>query len=213
MAFNPLDIPNREFASLFRAKINANFASVAAWINSFEATPYMVRTLGTGIALPVTNVGPVWHDDYASVLFWRTIGAYTGYASANLGTVAYFDVAAAPTGWLECNGQATPTRAALNALRGSSTLRDLRGEFIRGWDNARGVDVGRGFGTAQAHDLVSHAHVVAPNGINVAGGSADGSRYAGITGTSLSGTPKSTDPTGGSETRPRNVALMPCIKF
>ncbi|MBX8837104.1 phage tail protein [Enterobacter sp. Y17] len=56
-----------------------------------------------------------------------------------------------PTGWLKCNGAAFtasqyPKLAlAYPALR----LPDLRGEFIRGWDDGRGVDSGRSLLSAQ----------------------------------------------------------------
>ncbi|EOK3878708.1 phage tail protein, partial [Escherichia coli] len=57
-----------------------------------------------------------------------------------------------PTGWLKCNGAAFtasqyPKLAlAYPALR----LPDLRGEFIRGWDDGRGVDTGRSLLSAQS---------------------------------------------------------------
>ncbi|QLU86033.1 phage tail protein [Enterobacter hormaechei] len=56
-----------------------------------------------------------------------------------------------PTGWLKCNGAAFtasqyPKLAlAYPALR----LPDLRGEFIRGWDDGRGIDSGRSLLSAQ----------------------------------------------------------------
>ncbi|WP_249420945.1 phage tail protein [Enterobacter sp. RHBSTW-00131] len=65
-----------------------------------------------------------------------------------------------PTGWLKCNGAAFtasqyPKLAlAYPALR----LPDLRGEFIRGWDDGRGVDAGRSLLSAQNHDLGPHVH-------------------------------------------------------
>ncbi|MBP2850523.1 phage tail protein [Dickeya oryzae] len=53
--------------------------------------------------------------------------------------------AIAPSGWLKCNGQAFDKTLypKLGALYPSGTLPDLRGEFIRGWDDGRGVDAGR----------------------------------------------------------------------
>ncbi|WP_312836743.1 phage tail protein [Pantoea sp.] len=57
----------------------------------------------------------------------------------------------APEGWMKCNG-ATFSAAAYPALAKafpSLKLPDLRGEFIRGWDDGRGVDSGRGIGTSQ----------------------------------------------------------------
>ncbi|WJY13244.1 phage tail protein [Pectobacteriaceae bacterium CE90] len=51
----------------------------------------------------------------------------------------------APTGWLKCNGQAfnTALYPMLATMYPSGTLPDLRGEFIRGWDDGRGVDATR----------------------------------------------------------------------
>ncbi|WJV55692.1 phage tail protein [Prodigiosinella aquatilis] len=51
----------------------------------------------------------------------------------------------APTGWLKCNGQAfnTALYPKLATMYPSGTLPDLRGEFIRGWDDGRGVDATR----------------------------------------------------------------------
>ena len=50
-----------------------------------------------------------------------------------------------PTGWLKCNGASFSGSAypALAKVYPSLKLPDLRGEFIRGWDDGRGVDVGR----------------------------------------------------------------------
>ncbi|KTR96956.1 phage tail protein, partial [Pantoea dispersa] len=39
-------------------------------------------------------------------------------------------------------------------------LTDLRGEFIRGWDDGRGVDGGRALLSAQGHALQQHTHTV-----------------------------------------------------
>nr|WP_275094382.1 phage tail protein [Salmonella enterica] len=56
-----------------------------------------------------------------------------------------------PVGWLKCNG-ATFDKAKYPKLATaypSGVLPDLRGEFLRGWDDGRGVDVGRQILTAQ----------------------------------------------------------------
>jgi phage-related tail fiber protein len=89
-------------------------------------------------------------------------------------------------------------------------LPDGRSEFIRGWDDGRGIDVGRVFGSAQSADIGPHTH--------------PGSSYAEITGVN-SGQGLRTDNNGnfigttaiatstGTETRPRNVAHLACIKY
>jgi phage-related tail fiber protein len=50
--------------------------------------------------------------------------------------------ATAPAGWLKCNGQAFDKAVypRLAQVYPSGVLPDLRGEFIRGWDDGRGVD-------------------------------------------------------------------------
>lgn len=56
-----------------------------------------------------------------------------------------------PEGWIKCNG-ATFDKAKypkLAAAYPSGTLPDLRGYFIRGWDDSRGVDSGRAINTGQ----------------------------------------------------------------
>ena len=93
---------------------------------------------------------------------------------------------------------------------GYTTFRipDLRGDFIRCWDDGRGVDGGRVPGSWQAGLLESHSH-----GIPINGGT--GLNYA----SPCASDPSSPDAmlattsTGGAETRPRNIALLACIKY
>lgn len=134
-----------------------------------------------------------------------------------LGQVAYFAYSAAPTGWLKANGAevSRTAYAALFAIIGTKfgvgdgattfNLPDLRGEFVRGWDDARGVDASRVFGSNQAQDIQPHTHAIYMSGTNTSYGSQ---------GTG-SGTGKyiQTGSTGTTETRPRNVALLACIKY
>nr|WP_240354144.1 phage tail protein [Pectobacterium brasiliense] len=51
----------------------------------------------------------------------------------------------APSGWLKCNGQTFDKNIypKLAQIYPAGILPDLRGEFIRGWDDSRGVDIGR----------------------------------------------------------------------
>ncbi|AIK16063.1 putative bacteriophage tail fiber protein [Pectobacterium atrosepticum] len=60
--------------------------------------------------------------------------------------------ATAPTGWLKCNGQSFDISAfpRLAAAYPAGVLPDLRGEFMRGWDDGRGVDSGRALLSAQS---------------------------------------------------------------
>ena len=85
------------------------------------------------------------------------------------GAVFCIAVASVPSGYLECNGQSVSrtTFAALFAIIGtqygasnSSTFKvpDLRGEFIRGFDNGRGVDSGRSIASSQSEQNKQHNH-------------------------------------------------------
>lgn len=61
-------------------------------------------------------------------------------------------LAAPPTGWLKCNGASFSATDYPQLAKVYPTLKllDLRGEFIRGWDDARGVDAGRVLLSAQS---------------------------------------------------------------
>lgn len=210
------------------------------------------------------------------------------------GIVSPWAVNQQPYGWLECNGAAISraTYAALFANIGTAfgvgngtttfNIPDLRGEFIRGWDNGRGVDndtfvlqatvtsgsanvtnadttglvagmavsgagipVGatissitnsttfvlsangtatanfvsitvsktRAFGSSQLDQFKLHTHKISrlSNVVNSASPTTAAiSDWEGV------GNVQSTDnvqPVGGAETRPRNIALMLCIKY
>jgi len=92
------------------------------------------------------------------------------------GSVFCMAVASVPSSYLECNGAAVSrtTYAALFAVigtaygagNGSSTFNipDLRGEFIRGFDNGRGVDSGRNIASSQSAQNASHNHSISLSG-------------------------------------------------
>ena len=143
---------------------------------------------------------------------WEKIGS-------SVGSVMALAMKKIPSGYLECNGAAVHrnTYAALFAKIGTTfgagdgsttfNLPDLRGEFIRGFDNGRGVDANRNIGSAQSDEFKSHNHVVPQlrRDSHDGGGAPTWSR-------STAGTEVTTN-TGGNETRPRNIALMYCIKY
>jgi len=113
----------------------------------------------------ITNGGFLQTDGSGNLSFQIVNGVPSG-------AVFCVAVATVPTGYLECNGAAVSrtTYAALFAFigtsygsgNGSSTfnLPDLRGEFIRGFDNGRGVDSGRSVASSQGSQNDSHNHSV-----------------------------------------------------
>lgn len=153
---------------------------------------------------------------------------------APTGMVATFAVSAAPAGWLVCDGAAVSREIYAGLFDAIGTnwgpgdgaltfnVPDLRGEFVRGWDDTRGIDLGRVFGSAQADSLKAHEHTIAANtgsGSNLdpgdylaVEGTAGGDTQYILHGTAVLPTKGSTGSTGDTETRPRNVALLYCIK-
>lgn len=142
------------------------------------------------------------------------------------GIVMYFANSTAPNGWIKANGAAI-SRTAYSSLftaigttygagDGSTTfnLPDLRGEFVRGFDDGRGVDSGRAFGTNQSGQIGSHDHAMLATSLSASvddrfGGS--GATYGVGQGTAFEDYRVASN--GGNETRSRNVALLACIKY
>jgi microcystin-dependent protein len=147
----------------------------------------------------------------------------SGNAIVPVGEVKYFAFSALPAGFLKCNG-ATISRTTyadlfsaigtiFGAGDGSTTFNvpDLRGEFIRGYDEGRGVDSGRTFGSWQGDQLGSHTHTYTEYGAGSSGSFQSGGKYGAST--TGSNDTLTTNSAGGNETRPRNVALLACIKY
>ncbi|MEQ9878814.1 phage tail protein [Pectobacterium aroidearum] len=97
------------------------------------------------------NTPSEWLDVYHSGnLTPAEIGALSSTDIA--GMPQLFPGAVAPTGWLKCNGQQFDTAQfpVLASRYPSGFLPDLRGEFVRGWDDGRGADSGRSLLSAQS---------------------------------------------------------------
>ncbi|HDQ0318544.1 TPA: phage tail protein [Escherichia coli] len=89
--------------------------------------------------------------------------AYLGLGEGSalpVGVPVPWPSATPPTGWLKCNGAAFSAEEYPELAKAYPTnkLPDLRGEFIRGWDDGRGVDNGRTLLTNQEHAVISHNH-------------------------------------------------------
>lgn len=161
--------------------------------------------------------------------------ASVGQVSAAMpaGAVIYVAMNTPPAGYLKANGQAvsrTLYPALFSAIGtfygagdGSTTfnLPDLRGEFLRGWDDGRGADPNRSFGSFQNQDWkgfemtntrqnsMDYSHGPVYMGKNVAPADFVGNMFTGSWAAPAAAIGARWD---ASEIRPRNVSLLACIK-
>ena len=195
------------------------------------------------LTLPATDgsSGQALTTNGSGALAFATIGGVP------TGAVFYFAASTAPTGFLKANGAAVSrtTYAALFAVTGTTygvgdgsttfNLPDLRGEFIRGWDDGRGVDASRVFGfppqgyatakpqTTTATRLLGDGTTTTIDASTTNPSAIGFTRVSKTTEGVTAGTIDSTGSgqeidvlqgvTGDAETRPRNVALLACIKY
>ncbi|WP_251362197.1 phage tail protein [Escherichia coli] len=145
---------------------------------------------------------------------WKDILSYLGLGEGSalpVGVPVPWPSAIPPTGWMKCNGAAFSAveYPKLARVYPTNKLPDLRGEFIRGWDDGRGVDSGRVLLSTQNDAFKSHGHTFdrswGLNNFDPTGGfdvvTAD------INGGIVNSPTRSTIEVGGSETRPRNIAF------
>ena len=231
---NGITIRDRK-ALRFRDTSNSNFVALRAPNN---AASDITLTLPSSDG----NANDVLQSDGSGNLSFAALPQ-----AVPTGSVHMMATTTVPSGYLKCNGAAVSrtTFADLFAIvgtahgagNGSTTFNvpDLRGEFVRGWDDSRGVDSGRNFGSAQSDQNKQHNHSASATSSvsdpghfhNVPYSNSDsgdgvieesGTGFSGVeptnsatTGISVS-TSVSIGNSGGNEARPRNIAMMYVIK-
>ncbi len=155
-----------------------------------------------------------------------------------IGSVIGFPTSAPPIGYFHCNGAAVSRATYSNLFSAIGTtygvgdntttfnLPDYRGQFLRGWDNGRGLDpnavdrldrgdatTGDNIGTTQPDEFKEHKHRLYaqgtgndPNIIDLDSGATGQMRDESFQGEALM------EETGGDETRPTNVNIMWCMR-
>ena len=137
------------------------------------------------------------------------------------GTIIMFAGDTAPSGYLECDGVQISRSdyqllfAAIGVYHGvgdnSTTFNipDLRGEFVRGWSGTKGTDPSRQLGSFQTDSVGAHTHTFPLSPTE--GTDSNVSYGKGEIGSGM-GIIEVTANSNSAETRPRNIALMYCIK-
>ncbi|EFH3460178.1 phage tail protein [Escherichia coli O157] len=145
--------------------------------------------------------------------------AYLGLGEGSalpVGVPVPWPSATPPTGWLKCNGAAFDKvkYPRLATAYPSGKLPDLRGEFIRGWDDGRGIDTGRALLSIQSDEVRKlalkywgPASNSSPSKTFALSDSAGGGLYTDGISQASGGIINAFQLPGGNETRPRNVAF------
>ena len=198
--------------------------------NAIDAYLPQATEVRKGVAETATAAEAIAGTDPTKMITPATLSVANQSFGNPVGTIIAFAGENAPQGYLLCNGDLLTDSASQNvqgivadfrplrnvlgtAFSSNNTdviLPDLRGEFLRGWSAGKiGVDSGRVFGSNQTGDVQSHAHNMAagPADVETNGQIFGGGNRVGETGIAQSNT------FGGTETRPRNVAINYCIKF
>ncbi|EEY2835945.1 phage tail protein [Escherichia coli] len=124
--------------------------------------PGFVELLGSGFAVEYLSrknpFGDIKSDGTVKTAL-ENLGLGEGSALP-VGIPVPWPSATPPTGWLKCNGAAFSAEEYPELAKAYPTnkLPDLRGEFIRGWDDGRGVDAGRALLSLQDDSFEAHRH-------------------------------------------------------
>jgi microcystin-dependent protein len=181
-----------------------------AWgVNSILVKP---TEFETEYIMTVENEPPLTATVRATLVPPVPVGTITALGGSIVGTL--------PVGWFYCNGQEVSgaqypdLRTRLGETHGrpqtsgNVKLPDLRGYFLRGADDGRGIDPGRAPGSVQQDAFASHTHGQKVTA-NPGQGSCTRSDFNGDANTYAAyDQGVQTDPAGGNETRPKNIACF-----
>ncbi len=188
--------------------VEVSIAANESWVTNevFNTTNWVHST--------ITNLEASVAATRTSLTNW--VGSMLSEPFVWEGTVISFASTNAPAGYLECDGSSLvqtnypalfaviSTNFGSGVTNDTFNIPDLRGEFVRGWDNGRGIDTGRDFGSWQDAAVGDHTHS-GPQRVYYSSSYTDPAlpnKYSGIRTTEALGI-----------TRPRNVALLFCIKY
>ncbi|HAP1755136.1 TPA: phage tail protein [Escherichia coli] len=135
---------------------DATLTALAALATAADKLPYFTGVDRAALTA-LTSVGRaiLGKTSIQSVLDYLGLGEGSALP---VGVPVPWPLETPPTGWLKCNGAAFSSEMYPRLARAYPTnkLPDLRGEFIRGWDDGRGIDAGRTLLSGQDGTSFSH---------------------------------------------------------
>ncbi|EJA8917591.1 tail fiber protein, partial [Escherichia coli] len=140
---------------------DATLTALAALATAADKLPYFTGVDRAALTA-LTSVGRaiLGKTSIQSVLDYLGLGEGSALP---VGVPVPWPSATPPTGWIKCNGApfSAEEYPELAKVYPALKLPDLRGEFIRGWDDGRGVDSGRVVLTGQSQSVQQHTHDLA----------------------------------------------------
>ncbi|QOS02144.1 tail fiber protein [Escherichia coli] len=198
---------------------DATLTALAALATAADKLPYFTGVDRAALTA-LTSVGRaiLGKTSIQSVLDYLGLGEGSALP---VGVPVPWPLETPPTGWLKCNGAAFSSEMYPKLAKAYPTnkLPDLRGEFIRGWDDGRGVDAGRQLLSSQG-DAIRNIEGFADGGIGMSFDAIRGAFYD--AGTRSARIPNNTTDIGktddlgfdasrvvptANENRPRNIAF------
>ncbi|EJA4359148.1 tail fiber protein [Escherichia coli] len=154
------------FGKDFQA-LDATLTALAGLATGENKLPYFTGN-DTAAQTDLTSVGRdiIGKSTIADILTYLGLGEGSALP---VGVPVPWPSATTPTGWLKCNGApfSAEEYPELAKVYPTNELPDLRGEFIRGWDDGRGIDAGREILSAQGdaiRNIVGHISCVRRGG-------------------------------------------------
>lgn len=224
------------------ASISSSFANSASYSEQASTSSFALVAISASFA-PFTQSFQA-SGSWASQSLSSSYAVSASYApvlgdTVPIGTITAFGGVTVPNNWLECDGAAYLTSSFpelysaisssdasasygylcdsfgnRNSSEGYFKIPDFRGEFLRGWDHNRGVDLNRVFASLQLDAFKSHTHTFNQYGGNgVSAGSVAGTPPQNSLGLNPGTNLFTTNATGDNDTRPRNIAILWCIKY
>ncbi len=140
------------FGKDFQA-LDATLSALAGLATGANKLPYFTGN-DTAAQTDLTSVGRdiIGKNTIADILTYLGLGEGSALP---VGVPVPWPSATPPTGWLKCNGApfSAEEYPELAKVYPTNELPDLRGEFIRGWDDGRGIDPGRILLASQEHAM------------------------------------------------------------